>query len=353
MTDPIPPARQTSSGLWIPGGSNATPDDIRELMHREYDPMSDTAPFDAVDRSDATTPDTPASEDAPASEPEPAKPEKAEEEPGPEQDSGTRKREPIVRPAVARWIDARTEAKTTKRPKTPKKTKPTEEITQRQVITVCVMAAAVSLGAFVLSFDMMAIAAEHYGWTGWLAKLFPVVIDAGAVAGVVMAGLTSNPVFRRNGWALGALTLAASLVFNVTGHEITGQTMAGIPESYAWTSTAAALLVPCLLAVFVHSAASALHQWTAQERAAQQTAAKPAPTTAEVTVPTRSAAPARQAKSKQTAKAVSSEEALAIGREAGARTPAQLRDAILAQGKTPPSRPHLSKLLNQRADWLN
>src|SRR5690606_8735833 len=56
VTDPIPPARQTSSGLWIPGGSNATPDDIRELMHREYDPMSDTAPFDAVDRSDATTP---------------------------------------------------------------------------------------------------------------------------------------------------------------------------------------------------------------------------------------------------------------------------------------------------------
>jgi len=307
--------------------------------------------MDAVDvpKSTVAPAEPPASAPASVPEPEPNTKAKVKDTEAPA-DSTPRERH--VGPAIARWLDRKTDAAKTSR-RRGRKAKVAEPITKPQVWTVCAMAAAVSLGAFVLSFDMMAIAAEHYGWTGWLAKLFPVVIDAGAVAGVVMAGLTSNPVFRRNGWALGALTLAASLVFNVTGHEITGQTMAGIPESYAWTSTAAALLVPCLLAVFVHSAASALHQWTAQERAAQQTAAKPAPTTAEVTVPTRSAAPARQAKSKQTAKAVSSEEALAIGREAGARTPAQLRDAILAQGKTPPSRPHLSKLLNQRADWLN
>src|SRR5690606_3085593 len=168
----------------------------------------------------------------------------------------------------------------------------------------------------------------------WLANLFPIVIDAGAVAGVVMAGLTSNPVFRRNGWALGALTLAASLVFNVTGHEITGKTMAGIPDGYAWTSTAAALLIPCLLAVFVHSAASALHQWSMQQRAAKQPAIQtaapaavstPAPSTPVVKT-------TKPAKTKGGGNRPGKADAVEFARKHGITTGPELRDAMQRAG---------------------
>lgn len=323
--------RDPNSGLYLPA-EVGVPDTVPASWSGRT--AVDTAPIDVVDDTEATPADSESEPGRqPAAEPEsttPPAPAKTNSEQETQSEKVKSSRDPVVRPAFARLIDRITENRAAKPAKSKKHQR--EPITRSQVTTVCVMAAVVSLGAFVLSFDMMAVAAEHYGWTGWLAKLFPVVIDAGAVAGVVMAGLTSNPVFRRNGWVLGGLTLAASLVFNVTGHAIVGGGVLGLPESYAWTSTAAALLVPCLLAVFVHSAAVALHQWTAQERGRRdraqrqaavsvQTAAEPAPQ------------PTKTTKSKKAAKP-SRADALAVARDRGITSAPQLRKAMAEAGWT-------------------
>src|SRR5690606_11502775 len=162
--------------------------------------------------------------------------------------------------------------------------------------------------------------------------LFPITIDAGAVAGVVMAGLTNDRTITRNGWGLGGLTLAASFVFNVVGHAITGEGMLPLPEPYGWTSTAAALLVPAVLAVFIHGASTALRRWSDQQRAAKQSSGPtpaaeqtpPAPT-AKTTAPSPSK-PAK-AKTSKRGRAVSLDRAIEIGREVRPQTRAEWKAA--------------------------
>ncbi|RBM18085.1 hypothetical protein DI005_20030 [Prauserella sp. PE36] len=276
---------------------------MRPLMNGLYVPehVDDTAPIDIVDQPLAPTPISTApttdarSRPAEARPPTPGTPlstaPAAVEPPGPPEPTNVRgpalaelpvlekePRRPILRPALADWIRARAEAKRAKPVRTAKVAKARsreeedETITTGAFATVCALTVAVSALCFVLSFDMMATAAERFGWSEALAKLFPVVIDLGAVGGTVMIGISTHRVYRHTGYQLVITTLLASVLFNLVGHDIRGEAVLGLPRHWAWTGTVAAVLVPFLLALFVHAAARALRAYMTQRRAAQAAA---------------------------------------------------------------------------------
>lgn len=143
---------------------------------------------------------------------------------------------------------------------------PTERISVGAFATIAALTLIVSGLAFALSFDMMLAAAEHFGWSPQLAPLFPLLIDVGAIGGTVMGAISGNRTYRRTGRHVLAITLAASVVFNLAGHSI-GTTLPGLPGEWKWTGTAAAILVPALLALFIHAFSKALRTFADQRRA--------------------------------------------------------------------------------------
>src|SRR5690606_31537494 len=108
-----------------------------------------------------------------------------------------------VRAAIVDWLDPRS------------KQEEDDEITTGAFTAVCVVTLVVAGLAFALSFDMMLTAAKHYGWTGWMAKLFPIIIDVGAIGGTFMGSISANATYRRIGHQVLIVTLAASVLFNL------------------------------------------------------------------------------------------------------------------------------------------
>ncbi|MFC4000910.1 hypothetical protein ACFS2C_28090 [Prauserella oleivorans] len=191
---------------------------------------------------------------------------------------------PTVRGAIASWIQARADARAAAPRRRRRREEDTgqgedETVTTGVFATVAAITVTVAGLAFALSFDMMRTAALHYGWSGAMANLFPLIIDVGAIGGTFLGSISANRVYRRIGHQVLVLTLAASVLFNVVGHDLKGdlghgQPMPGdhhgvLPAHWSWTSIAAAILVPVLLAAFVHAFARALRTWLGQRRAEQ------------------------------------------------------------------------------------
>lgn len=142
-----------------------------------------------------------------------------------------------------------------------------ERITTGAFTAVATVTVAVAALAFALSFTMMLTAAQHYGWPHSLAPLFPSLIDVGAIGGTFMGAISTNRVYRRIGHQVLAITLAASVLFNLVGHSIRSSPAgSGLPAGWGWTGTVAAILVPGLLAYFVHAFSAALRTFTEQRR---------------------------------------------------------------------------------------
>lgn len=177
-----------------------------------------------------------------------------------------------VRAALADWISARAATLRTRPPKARKtrKDEDDEPITTGAFATVMALTVAVAALAFALSFDMMRTAAMRYGWSPEMAALFPVLVDVGTVGGVLMGAISTHRIYRTTGHQLVVATLAASVLFNLVGHDIRGGAAAGLPAHWSWSGTCAAVLVPVLLALFVHAAGRAVRTWTEQRRIAKQ-----------------------------------------------------------------------------------
>ena len=156
---------------------------------------------------------------------------------------------------------------------------------------IMTLAGIVAILAFILSFTMMKPAAELYGWKGWQASLFPIIIDVGAVGGTIMGAISAHPVYQRSGRQVLALTLLASVMFNLVGHGLGekndsknapntpkgdpappkpvpkgSENAAEIPSGWGWTGTVAAILIPVLLAYFIHVASTATKTFVDQRR---------------------------------------------------------------------------------------
>lgn len=167
-----------------------------------------------------------------------------------------------IRTAMVDWIDRRSRSG-------PASSSEDSEITTGAFVAVCLITVVVAVLAFILSFDMMVVAARHYGWDANLARLFPIIIDVGAVGGTFMGAISANHVYRRIGHQVLVVTLAASVLYNLVGHDIKGNdpVLAGLPKEWSWTGTVAAVLIPMLLAYFVHAFSKALKAFTDQRRA--------------------------------------------------------------------------------------
>ncbi|HEY3478881.1 MAG TPA: DUF2637 domain-containing protein, partial [Streptomyces sp.] len=275
--------------------------------------------------------------------------------------------------AVADWIELRN------RRRRAKLAKPADDedsdITILALVVVSLVTFAVSILAFVLSFSMMLAAARLYGWSEHLAWLFPILIDAGAVGGTFMGAISSNRTYVRVGHSVLTLTLSASVLFNLVGHDVTGHAILNVrlPSQWQWTSPVAAVFIPVVLACFIHSFSKALKAFVDQHRARKAAAAAaaaaqqariqadrqkaaelerkrqleaapapvPAPAAPKATQAT--APPPRPARVAAGRKAapnpITKPEAVRIGLEAGVDTPAALRDVLTARGLPLPGSP--------------
>lgn len=169
-----------------------------------------------------------------------------------------------VRDAVVGWIDARSAAR--RDAAGDRKTANDEPVTVGAFAAICLMTLVVAALAFALSFDMMYAAASHYGWGARLAALFPLIIDVGAIGGTFMGAISTNRMYRAIGHQVLVVTLAASVLFNLVGHDIRGGPALGLPAEWSWTGTVAAVLIPLLLAYFVHAFSTALKTFAEQRR---------------------------------------------------------------------------------------
>lgn len=174
-----------------------------------------------------------------------------------------------IRDALVDWIDRRSLAKQVEADRRSRSKKPEtdNEITVGAFVTVCFMTLVVAGLAFALSFDMMLAAAERYGWEARMATLFPIIIDVGAIGGTFMGAISGNRTYRSIGHQVLVVTLAASVLFNLVGHDIRGGSVLGLPERWGWTGIVAAILIPLLLAYFVHAFSKALKEFVDQRRA--------------------------------------------------------------------------------------
>ena len=258
---PTMPTRRLLSGLHVPDfGDDTAPLDVTHL-HDEPTPApkSEPEPTTAQPRPEPPTPSPAPVEVFRPENPTPAPAPVATSTTTPPEKAPTPKPKRTVRAAFVDWLDRRS---STKNPGED------DEITTGAFTAVCVVTLVVAGLAFALSFDMMLTAAKHYGWTGWMAKLFPIIIDVGAIGGTFMGSISANATYRRIGHQVLLVTLAASVLFNLVGHDIRGGSVAGLPEEWAWTGTVAAVLIPMLLAYFVHAFSKALKTYTDQRRAA-------------------------------------------------------------------------------------
>ncbi|UKD50851.1 DUF2637 domain-containing protein (plasmid) [Amycolatopsis sp. FU40] len=181
--------------------------------------------------------------------------------------------------ALVGWVDARAAA----RREQGKERDGADDapITVGAFVAICLMAVAVAALAFVLSFTMMYAAAKHYGWSEDLAKLFPLIIDVGAIGGTFMGAISEHRVYRSIGHQVLVVTLSASVLFNLVGHDIQGADALGLPTRWAWTGTVAAVMIPLLLAYFVHGFSKALKTFTDQRRETRLAAERAEQTAAE------------------------------------------------------------------------
>lgn len=238
-----------------------------------------------------------------------------------------------------------------------------DEITTGAFVAVCAVTVAVAGLAFALSFDMMLTAARHYGWGDNLSKLFPIIIDVGAIGGTFMGAISANRVYRQIGHQVLIVTLAASVLFNLVGHDIRGKGVAELPEEWAWTGTGAAVLIPLLLAYFVHAFSKALKTYTDQRRAAAEkakreqhgknnaeqnlltTPTQPKPAAPKVTKPTASK-PKASSKRKTSKPSVTPEQAKTWSEDNGRPGPTAVIRHFREQGYATPSVATMRRWLN-------
>ncbi|TDX84962.1 hypothetical protein [Amycolatopsis arida] len=253
--------RRLLAGLYVPD-------------HLDETALETTAPIDVVDQRERVPPQPPEQTTAtsPAPElPRPATQPTRERNRGEPENERPRKALPkrTIRDALVDWIDRRSHPKPT-----PAAANGDSEITTGAFGAVCVITIAVAALAFALSFDMMLTAAKHYGWDDNLAKLFPIIIDVGAIGGTFMGAISANRVYRQIGHQVLIVTLAASVLFNLVGHDLKSKDNAegvlALPERWHWTGTVAAVLIPALLAYFVHAFSKALKTFTDQRRSERQ-----------------------------------------------------------------------------------
>ncbi|MEU4673963.1 hypothetical protein AB0F91_39910 [Amycolatopsis sp. NPDC023774] len=265
--------RRLNSGLIVPEAAEET-----------------TAPIDIVDREPEQLiapvprprPPAPAPQAAPP-QPEPIEPDGEPAQDMAEEPSRNRPKAaaPAAKPAPAasrRTVrDALVDFLDRRRPdRADQSVDEDEPITAGAFVAVGLMTFFVAALSFALSFDMMYAAAQLYGWGKGLAALFPVIIDVGAIGGTFMGAISANRTYRRIGHQVLVVTLAASVLFNLVGHDVKGKATllgASLPPNWGWTGTVAAVLIPALLAYFVHAFSKALKTFTDQKRAAAAAAA--------------------------------------------------------------------------------
>ncbi|MET9260370.1 DUF2637 domain-containing protein [Amycolatopsis sp. NPDC004079] len=364
--------RQLNSGVWVPEAAEDT-----------------TVPIDVVDRPQLPKPISdpprlpplpqPTRQDPPAASTPPAangthasraddegtehdrledRPEDRKGKKGSASDEPPASPQRTVRDAVVGWIDARAAAR--RESAGERQTANEEPVTGGAFAAICLMTLIVAGLAFALSFDMMYAAASHYGWGARLAALFPLIIDVGAIGGTFMGAISTNRMYRAIGHQVLIVTLAASVLFNLVGHDIRGGPALGLPAEWNWTGTVAAVLIPLLLAYFVHAFSTALKTFADQrreqklaeqreqqardvaERAGRHSAAagtvreRPLPQSASPSAPTRPAEPKAKPKAAQgkapATKVLTAEKAYEESQRRGHPGPTAMRKHLIDDG---------------------
>lgn len=232
------------------------------------------------------------------------------------------------------------------------------------LLPLAVLMLAAAAAAFVLSFEMMLPVVVAAGWAlaPWLG---PVLIDLAAVGAAFMHVASRHAVFVRTGRFLLVVATSLSIVFNLAGHamKLEAPAAAALPGHWHWVVWLFAVAVPVILAVLIHAFGKALMAWSAQQPPAgpataanqppagaapgsenQPSTPGPSPSAAKPTAAAKPATAKRTATKPTTSSAPDSRggggvqrgEALAVGRAAGAVTPARLRDALAEAGWKPP-----------------
>lgn len=285
VLDPDAFTRRLNSGLYVPDDELTAPIDVVDrhpappaprpaapapprpesgTMPHQPRPAStaaDTQPQQGKHRATSAAPTQPTTTAVPSSVVQPASTPKSE---GP---SGWQR----LGHALADRVELGTARRRVERAAEQARTAPSAEVSDITIAALLVVSAvtlAVSGLAFALSFDMMLEAAKTYGWGENLAKLFPILIDTGAIGGTFMGAISANRTYVHVGRSVLGLTLAASVLFNLVGHDVKGHALLGmpLPDQWKWTGTVAAIFIPVILAYFIHAFSKALKAYVDQER---------------------------------------------------------------------------------------
>jgi len=276
--DPDAFTRRLNSGLYVPDDELTAPIDVVDRHPAPSAPRP--APVSPQPRP---APETVSHQPAPAADGADAGQGKHHAKPAPAATTG-----PVARPtstpkpqgpsgwqrlghALAERVELGTARRRRERVAEQARTAPsaaTADITIAALLVVSSVTLAVSGLAFALSFDMMLEAAKTYGWGENLAKLFPILIDTGAIGGTFMGAISANRTYVHVGRSVLGLTLAASVLFNLVGHDVKGHALLGmpLPSQWKWTGTVAAIFIPVILAYFIHAFSKALKAYVDQER---------------------------------------------------------------------------------------
>ncbi|MER7015298.1 hypothetical protein ABT324_28025 [Saccharopolyspora sp. NPDC000359] len=138
------------------------------------------------------------------------------------------------------------------------------EVPKSAVVTAGVFLVPVAVIAFALSFQITLPLIKAGGWSGTVALMGPLLLDAAATAAAIFGTLSRHYLFVRSGRLLLILATVLSVWLNMDGHAFYAKQHPGSGESLAMI--AYSIAVPIILAILIHLFGTALGVYLEQKQ---------------------------------------------------------------------------------------
>lgn len=137
------------------------------------------------------------------------------------------------------------------------------EVPKSAVVVAAVFLVPVAVIAFALSFQITLPLIENGGWSGVVAWMGPLLLDAAATAAAIFGTLSRHYLFVRSGRMLLLLATVLSVWLNMDGHAYYASRHPDSAKSLAMVSYSVA--VPIILAILIHLFGTALGVYLEQQ----------------------------------------------------------------------------------------
>lgn len=138
------------------------------------------------------------------------------------------------------------------------------EVPKSAVVVAAVFLVPVAFIAFALSFQITLPLIENGGWSGVVAWMGPLLLDAAATAAAIFGTLSRHYLFVRSGRMLLLLATVLSVWLNMDGHAYYASKHPDSAKSLAMVSYSIA--VPIILAILIHLFGTALGVYLEQKQ---------------------------------------------------------------------------------------